>query len=277
MEIKLDGLVELADENIHFREGDYIKGGLLHCGKCHTPKQGKFQLPWGEIRPYMLCKCEVERAKREEQEQKARELRERIRINREEGFPDAEMRKWIFAKDDEGNKRISTMARNYVDNFAKARKEGKGLLLFGNVGTGKSFIAACIVNALIDMGYPCMMTDFTRLLNTLQGMYEGRQTYIDSLSKYSLLAIDDLGVEGSSDSVYRVVYGVIDSRYRAGLPLIVTTNLTSEQLKKPQNTHEERIFSRLMEMCIPIEVKGCDRRKEKLKEDFSEYKDILGI
>jgi DNA replication protein DnaC len=74
-----------------------------------------------------------------------------------------------------------------------------------------------------------------------------------------------------------VVYTVIDSRAKAGLPTIVTTNLTAEELKSPANLTNQRIFSRLLEMCIPVGVEGDDRRREKLRDDFGELKDILGI
>lgn len=275
----IDGMVAMSEKSIGMREDDYIDGssGLLYCGRCRTPKQGVYKMPWGEIKPYILCKCEAERKEREEQEQRARELADLIRRRRSAGFPEKEMQNWTFARDDESNKRMSGIAHRYADNFPQMLRDNKGLLLFGNVGVGKSFYAACIVNALIDLGYPCLMTNFIRLTNTLQGMFEGKQEYIDSLNRYSLLVIDDLGVERDTKTMNELVYSLIDSRYRAGLPIIVTTNLTSEELKKPNTVHEERIFSRLMEMCIPLEVKGCDRRKQKLKTDFGEYKDILGL
>jgi DNA replication protein DnaC len=97
------------------------------------------------------------------------------------------------------------------------------------------------------------------------------------LSRFQLLTIDDLGVERGTDTMNEMVYAIIDSRYRSGLPLIVTTNTTSAELKNPTDIHKARIYSRLLEMCIPIEVTGCDRRKEKLKSDFSEFKELLGL
>jgi DNA replication protein DnaC len=74
-----------------------------------------------------------------------------------------------------------------------------------------------------------------------------------------------------------IVFNVIDSRYRAGLPLIVTSNLTAEEIKNPADISYQRIFSRLLEMCVPIEVKGEDRRRKILKNSFSEYSELLGI
>ena len=87
-----------------------------------------------------------------------------------------------------------------------------GLLLWGPVGTGKSFIAGCIANALLDQGVPVMMTNFARLLNKLTDMCVGdRNAYIDSFNSFPLLIIDDLGVERNSEFAREQVFSVIDS------------------------------------------------------------------
>ena len=149
--------------------------------------------------------------------------------------------------------------------------------MYGTVGTGKTFAAACIANALIDKGYPCLVTNFTRLINTLSGMYDGKQDYIDGLNRFALLVIDDLATEADTEYRNEIVYNVIDSRYRAGLPMIITTNLTGEEMKKPADVRKQRICSRLFERCIPVEVKGADRRREQLRNDVKAYADLLGL
>ena len=73
------------------------------------------------------------------------------------------------------------------------KDRSSGLLLWGDVGTGKTFFAGCIANALLDKGIPVLMTNFARILNTLAGMHsEDRNLFIDSMNRYSLLIIDDL-------------------------------------------------------------------------------------
>ena len=73
------------------------------------------------------------------------------------------------------------------------------------------------------------------------------------------------------------VYNIIDSRYRAGLPLIVTTNLSIAEIKRPKDIRLDRIYSRILERCHPIEVKGVDRRRKKAGSDYDETKKILGM
>lgn len=267
-----------AAESIKAEQGDfYGDDGLLYCGKCKTPKQTRVKLFDKERTPYCLCKCEVEKRDREEAERKRAEFERRIKEMRRVGFPDNEMQNWTFDKDDRANEHITNVARRYVENFDTMRADGKGLLLYGTVGTGKTFAAACIANALIDKGFPCLVTNFARLINTISGMYDGKQNYIDGLNRFALLVIDDLATEADTEYRNEIVFNVIDSRYRAGLPLIITTNLTGAEMKNPADVRKQRIYSRLFERCIPVEVKGADRRRDKLKNDVKAYADLLGL
>ena len=272
-----DQISMTASQSIRAEEGDYIVDGLLYCHKCNTPKQCRIEI-LGEIRtPMCLCKCEKEKRDQRDAEIKRQEFQRHIAKLKRMGFPDSEMEKWTFDRDDHQNEKISTIARNYVQNFDQLKEKGKGLLLFGAVGTGKTFIAACIANSLIEKGHPCLVTNFPRLVNTISGMYDGKQQYIDGLNKFHLLVIDDLASERDTEYMGEIVQNIIDARYRSGLPLIITTNLTSEELKHPLDIRKQRIYSRLFEMCVPVEVKGADRRKEKLKSDYKDLEELLGL
>jgi DNA replication protein DnaC len=186
------------------------------------------------------------------------------------------MRNWTFANDDLTNEKITKVAQRYVDNFHELRKSGKGLLLYGNTGTGKTFTACEIANALIDKGYPVLVTNFARILNTLQGTFE-KQDYIDNFNGYQLLVIDDLGIERDTAYAKEQVFNIIDSRYRSGLPMIITTNLTMEKIKNPEDIENRRIYDRILERCFPIEVSGSSRRRKAVREDYDEMKNLLGL
>lgn len=130
-----------------------------------------------------------------------------------------------------------------------------GLLLWGDVGTGKTFIAACIANALIEKGVSVLMTNFSKILNSLSAMFDvDRNKFIESFNRYSLLIIDDLGIERNSEFALEQVFNVIDSRYRSKKPLIITTNLTLDELKHPKDLAHARIYDRVLERCVPLKV-----------------------
>ena len=278
MSAYIDGLEKKASDSIKAEEGDYYgDDGLLYCGKCHTPKQGRYKMPWGDVTPMLLCKCQSEKRDKEEAERKHREFQESIKKMRQYGFPESDMQGWTFEKADGSNEKLIGAGKKYVEHFSEFYKQGKGLLLFGTVGTGKTYLSACIANALIDKGHPVLMTNFARIANTVSGMYEGKQEYYDSLNRYHLLILDDLSAERKTEYMQEIVFNVIDSRYRAGLPMIVTTNLTSEELKHPSDIAYQRTFSRLLEMCLPIKVEGYDKRLVKLKAEINPMREMLGL
>ena len=100
--------------------------------------------------------------------------------------------------------------------------------------TGKSYLAGCIANALMEKEIPVHMTNFALILNDLcSPALRGRNEYISRLCRYPLLIIDDFGMERGTDYGLEQVFNVIDSRYRSGKPLIVTTNLTLDDLQNP--------------------------------------------
>lgn len=274
----IDTVIEQGKVNIKQAEGDYIgENGLLYCGKCHTKKQTEVNLLGKICRPMCLCKCEQEKRAKEEEARKEFELRQKIARNRDAGFPEAKMKTWTFENDDLKDPKLSQAMKRYVENFGEFCKNGKGLLLYGGVGSGKTYLAACVVNALLDKGYTCLMTNFARLSNTISGMFEGKQRYIDDINRNTLLVIDDLATERDTEYMNEIVFQLIDARYRSGLPLIVTTNLTGDELFNPKDMNKARVYSRLLEMCIPIEVEGKDRRKEKMKADYKKTKELLGL
>lgn len=101
-----------------------------------------------------------------------------------------------------------------------------GYVLMGPVGTGKSFFAGCIANALMEQGIAVMMTNFSRILNELTKPYADKNEFISHLVSYPLLIIDDLGIERNSEFALEMIYNIIDRRYCIKKPLIVTTNLS---------------------------------------------------
>lgn len=265
-----DGLEKASANSIKIEQGDYYNDeGLLMCGKCNTPKQCKVNNPFIEGRVdirYCVCKCVAEAKAREE-------FNNRVARNRKTCFLESRMNGWTFANDD-GENALTTKLKNYVEKFHDLKHQGKGLLLYGDVGRGKTYGAACVANALLDEGYSVLMTDFTTI-ESIVGKIWDKQDYYNALNKFDLLIIDDLSVERKTEYMEQIIQAVINTRYNAGLPLIITTNLTGEELQSPSDMVYKRIFSRLYEMCIPVKVEGKDRRAEVLKSTVKE--NLLGL
>ena len=267
----LDG-IEMRNEP---REGEYLgENGLLYCEKCHTPIQCR-KLVFGKMRTLpCTCKCRQEEMRKRKAEDEARERMQQIDRLKSAGIQERHLLDWRFDVAEDTD--TIRWAKNYVANWKKVRAENLGLLLWGDVGTGKSFAAACIANALLEQATPVLMTNFSKILNQMGTMYtEERYQYISSFNHYPLLIIDDLGIERSTEYAKEQVYAVIDERYKANLPLIITTNLTINQIRNPESVADARIYSRVLEMCTPIHVGGGDRRQAMSRNKQERMKSVL--
>lgn len=247
-------------------DGDHIGAdGLIYCGRCGEAKQS---LPPADnpalanLGPlHRSCRCEREIVEREEQRKRRQEFDKRMdSLAAQFGIPDPQPVSGTFTGDDNPESKVSVACRRYVENWPEMQANGIGILFYGSVGTGKTFYAGAIVNALLDRCISAAVTNFPRLLNLLQSAPD-RQKLIDHLGRYQLLVIDDLGVERDSSYAAEQVYAVIDARSRSGLPLIVTTNLTLDELRNPSSMQYKRIYDRILEMCpVPLLLAGESRR-----------------
>lgn len=263
-------MVESSNANIPVNDDDYIgDNGLWYCGKCNTPKQTRVTVLGKEFTPMCICQCEAERIRKEEEAEKERKKAELREQRRKAAFDGAGSADWTFDNSD-GTSEAVKIARNYVDRWDEMKAAGKGILFFGNTGTGKSFAAACIANALIDKGLRVRMTSPSTILTDSK-----KWDYDEDWSEDDLLILDDMLAERESTYAQEIIQQVVDARYVSRKPMIVTTNATAEELKYPADIRKARTYSRLYEMCMPIEITGADRRRDKLKTDFTKFTNLL--
>ena len=257
---------------------DYTgEDGLLYCGKCHTPKEAYFaegKTCFGRDRHPSECDCQRAARKEREAAEKRRSHLETVERLKRQGFTDKTMQDWTFANDNGSCPQMKNAA-GYVARWEQIKDGNYGLLLWGRVGTGKSYFAGCIANALMEQEVPVCMTNFATILGDLAASFEGRNEYISRLCSYPLLILDDFGMERGTEYGLEQVYSVIDSRYRSGKPLIATTNLTLEELQHPQDTPHARIYDRLTSMCAPVRFTGSNFRKETAQEKLERLKQLM--
>jgi DNA replication protein DnaC len=157
------------------------------------------------------------------------------------------------------------------------------LLFWGDVGTGKSFTAACIANELIQREQSVIMTSFVKILQDLWDKKTDEQGYMAKFERVSLLIIDDLGAERNTDYALEKVYNVIDSRYRSGKPMILTTNLSLSEIMDTMDMRYKRVYDRILEICYPVHAVGksfriteAAKRFDEMKQYFQEEEDGQG-
>ena len=236
--------------------------GLLMCGQCHTKKQKKISFLGEERIVGCLCRCAAEKLEKEREEYRVEEELLNIQKMKSAGLQDRTFYNYTFDHCD-ASQENAVYAKRYVEHFSEMVQTGQGLLFWGNVGTGKTFLAGCIANALLEQKIPVLMTSFPKILNALGGLYSSeRNEYLASLNRYTLLVIDDMGIERGSQYTIETIYTVIDERYKSGKPFIITTNIQLDALKNPQDVEHARIYDRIMERCMPVFFGGKNYRSE---------------
>lgn len=265
---------KLMERETYYDETD----GLLHCCRCGYPAVFWAPYPCSDrkILVGVTCPC-IEERNRQERETNEKAMRmSKVEANTSRGFESEEMQKWKFSADDGRHSFGMETARKYCIYFDKCRADGFGIVFYGNVGTGKTFAAACIANELLSQGYTVKMTNFTRIVARMQENFKNRSSYFDELAGYDLLIIDDLSTERNTEYMNEQIYELVNARYVAKRPMIFTTNLNDAEMLNPADITKQRIFSRIRERCRFIEFKGKDRRTEDINR-FKEYDGIFNF
>ena len=273
----LNNVFQNMEKNIINEEnGDYVnKGdGLVYCGKCKTAKQQEANIG-GTLRKIPKnCDCRNKELEKQRKDMEEFERSMRIKMLKSAAFDDDLMYKQTFERDD-GTLEHKQAGLNYVKNFLKIEKENIGLLLTGPVGTGKTYLASSIANALIEEGISVRMTNFGVILNDMMNLQVDKNKYIKNLNSNRLLIIDDFGIQRDTSFAMENIFNVIDSRYRIDKPIIITTNLSISYLMNTTDLKEKRIYSRLLEMATPLIFTGENHRIKTMKEKAMAAKVIL--
>ena len=157
---EIRALIDKAAAGMELAGDEYIDpaNGLIHCKKCGGQRQtvvpcfGKPDF----FMPRCICQCQREAEEQRKAAEERQRRMERIKRRKAQGLQDRYLYDYTFANDN-GKNPLMDKARAYVENWMEAYRNNTGLLLFGDVGTGKSFFAGCIANALLDQDVPCLL------------------------------------------------------------------------------------------------------------------------
>jgi DNA replication protein DnaC len=158
--------------------------------------------------------------------------------------------------------RTVTQVKRFVRNLDENLDTGRGLWLYGGVGTGKTSLAMLVSAQAIEAGRSVAIYSVPRLLAEIRMTFDdaSERSYVellDRLAAVDLLHLDDLGAEKTSAWVLEQLYAIINARYEDERSVIITTNLEREPLIEQIN---ERTVSRLSEMCDLVPLHGEDQR-----------------
>lgn len=267
-------------EGEDFRDAD----GILICGTCKKPKERRF--PSGGIfkEPRVvpvMCACQMAEEEKRKKAEAMREHRRKTDALRAACFPSFGRYAFsTFADDDGRNPKQTTICKAFAATFDVS--DPTGLVLYGDCGTGKSFHAACIANAIIENGHTCLVTDIKQVVNLMESSFEKRMEHLGRILKPELLILEDLGAQRSTEYVMEYVYDVIDGRYKAGKPMVITTNFDFRHriMAASESDPWRRVFDRIVECGYPVKYEGESRRRvigSVRRENFRKKLGIEGI
>jgi len=275
MKTTLPASIEGQNNDRLLMENEYIgDDGLIHCSICHEAKEKR--IPDDSIARRLKtiplqCACE-RKMRKAEKEQRIAEEHQRIVLRlRSICFQAPFMYTWTFENSKYDSEQL-TVAKSYVKNWEKNKKRNSGLLFWGDVGTGKSYLAACIANALIDQEVSVRMITLADVLNH---KLEDRAEFIQELCSPSLLILDDFGMERDTSFGIEIVSFVVNTRVQMNKPLILTTNLSYDEIKNAPDTDHERIYSRIRGVTVPVKFSGPDHRDNLRREHLQQMKNHL--
>lgn len=234
---------DMSSKCADVKDGDYVRDGLLYCGKCNTRKQTYIDVLGKRYKVSCACKHEDE-AWAARNAQKPRGV-----------FTKATKRS--FAEDDGTNPSVQAV-KDYADGFKDLARDGGGLLLYGITGSGKTWACECMMNDLIGKGISVLMQNVPEMVQKAD--IDGK--WLDQAKACKLLILDDLGAERATSYAREIVYSAVNSRYAAGKPVVVTTNLSLEQMVNAEDVESQRIYGRILEKCIPVDFGSKNRRIE---------------
>lgn len=276
------GKLENRQEPDADRGDFYDSEGLLCCGKCKTRKEyvqdvSKFWPDRGKIILPVMCKCRQEEVRREKERSDFEQKMFNLRRMKDASLMDSKYREASFESYivTEKNRKVKQLAERYMYNFSQMYEENQGIIFYGPVGSGKSYTAACIANGLLEQFTPVIMTSFIKILQNTQGFEVDEAEYLAQLNTAKLLILDDLGAERNTDYAIEKLYNVIDSRSRAAKPMILTTNLSLEDMMNCQDIRYKRIYDRIFETCYPVFVEGDSFRRIEAGRRFDRMREFL--
>lgn len=255
--------------------------GLLYCKDCHTLRVTKEIVPMLNKRMPVWCECMKEKERKEkERESQLRKMAHLSRLKSAsllgERYSDVSFDKTDLAINESFIKAYNR-CKKYCEITDTALEKGYGIYLFGDSGTGKTHLTACMCNELINQFQECLFTNFFEISKLIRATWNKNNTSPDIIKKIcevDFLFIDDLGTEklqrnGEDNWLQDQVFDIINKRYNNRKPTIFSSNYSLNELITDRGMMQKTV-DRINEMSTAtIKLTGSSYRlKNKPKAPF---------
>ena len=240
----MEGISKMISRLIPMNIDDTYVGedGLLYCTKCHTRRCTKEPVPMFGKRMPVTCDC-MKEAERKEKEQEA-QAKKLMMLDKIRGasllgdrYKDTTFDKTDLDRPGDFQKAFQR-CRKYCQIPDQALENGYGMYIYGDSGTGKTHLTACMCNELMSQMHQCLFTNFFEISKLIRSTWNGNadsESVIRRICDVDFLFLDDLGTEmvtknGEDNWLQGQVFDIINKRYNNKKPTIFSSNYSMNEL-----------------------------------------------
>ncbi|BED92050.1 MAG: putative DnaC [Candidatus Improbicoccus pseudotrichonymphae] len=154
--------------------------------------------------------------------------------------------------------------KKYCENHHKMLENGIGIYIYGNVGTGKTHLTACVANELMKELIPVFFTNLSQISKSIKSTFNKNSSktekdLMEKLVAVKFLFFDDLGTEiftkNQEDNwLQGILFDIVNLRYNLKLPTIFSSNYSLNNLINDRKI-SERTVDRIVEMTASNVIK----------------------
>lgn len=247
------------------QEDEHVVDDVIRCKKCGGKRSETLTFDSETLTFRVECECQKQK----------KDLEERVKAIKENSLISRRYSNATFANikiiSDTYAVKISR-CKGYCEHAKEALENGWGIYLQGDRGTGKTHLAACIANELMNQGYELLFTNFFEITKEIKATFNSNSTeneadLVNKVAEIDFLVIDDIGTEsfkknGEDTWIQEKVYDVLNKRYNAKKPTIFTSNNSLSELVNERGMMDKTV-DRIMEMSTMIlKFEGQSYRRE---------------
>ena len=224
-----------------------------------------------------ICKCQAEERDKQEELERQKEKQRIVDKIKQASLLGEKYKNVSFENTDTSNDdfyKIYSRCKKYCEIADVVLEKGIGIYLFGNKGTGKSRLTACMANELMNNYYTVLYTNFSEISKYIRGTFnkfgDTEYDFLERLTSIDFLFIDDFGTELVTKNnqdlwLQEKVFEVVNKRYNNNKPIIFTSNYSLRQLIEERGIADKTI-DRINEMCTILKLNG-DSYRRKVKDE----------
>lgn len=279
-EMNSQNLVKGVKRMRDLKDDEYLKDDMIYCKKCNEHKLFVGEILGVERTFNRKCQCDREADERQrridaeiEHMAKIKKLQDASLLG--ERYKNAYFKNCMIGNNETFDNAYARCKR-YCENSDEILKKGYGMYLWGDKGTGKTYLTACMANELINQYKVVLFTNFFEISKSIRATFKGNGSEVNIINKIAdvdFLFIDDLGTEivtkdGEDNWLQEKIFEIINKRYNNMKPTIFSSNYSLQQLVQERGLLDKTV-DRILEMSTAImKFEGKSQRSIRIDTDL---------